>query len=52
MIKFLVTVGFVLVFLFIFVLIGSLMLWVVMNILRSLFPKRFNTDSKRCKDEV
>lgn len=52
MIKFLVTAGFVLVFLFVFVLIGSLMLWVVMKILRSLFPNRFNTDSKRDKDVV
>ena len=52
MIKFLVTIGFVLVFLFVFVLIGSLMLWVVMRIPRSLFPKKFSTDSKRDKDEV
>ena len=52
MIKFLVSVGFVLVFLFIFVLIGSVMLWVVMKILRSLFPKKFATSKKREKDEV
>lgn len=52
MIKFLISAGFVLVFLFIFVLIGSVMLWVVMKILRSLFPQKFATDKKREKDET
>lgn len=52
MIKFLINVGFVLVFLFIFTLLGSAMLWVVMKVFRSLFPKKFATDGKREKDEV
>lgn len=52
MIKFLINVGFVLVFLFIFALIGSAMLWIIMKVLRSLFPKRFATDKKRESDEV
>ena len=52
MIKFLISAGFVLVFLFIFVLIGSVMLWVVMKILRSLFPQKFATGKKREKDET
>lgn len=52
MIKFLINVGFVLVFLFIFALIGSAMLWVIMKVLRSLFPKKFAPDKKREKDEV
>ena len=52
MIKFLISAGFVLVFLFIFVLIGSVMLWVVMKILRSLVPQKFATDKKREKDET
>ena len=52
MIKFLINVGFVLVFLFIFALIGSAMLWIIMKVLRSLFPKKFAPDKKREKDEV
>ena len=52
MIKFLINVGFVLVFLFIFALIGSAMLWVIMKVMRSLFPKKFAADKKREKDEV
>ena len=52
MIKFLVNAAIVLVFLFIFVLIGSVMLWVIMKILRSLFPKKFAVGKKREKDEV
>ena len=52
MIKFLINAGFVLVFLFIFALIGSAMLWIIMKVLRSLFPKRFATDKKRESDEV
>ena len=52
MIKFLVNAAIVLVFLFIFVLIGSVMLWVIMKILRSLFPKKFATGKKREEDEV
>lgn len=52
MIKFLINAAFVLVFLFIFALIGSGMLWVIMKVMRSLFPKKFSPDKKREKDEV
>ena len=52
MIKFLVYAAIVLVCLFIFVLIGSVMLWVIIKMLRSLFPKKFATSEKREKDEV
>lgn len=52
MIKFLINLAFVLVFLFVFILLGSAMLWVVMKVLRSLFPKKFLADGKREKDEV
>lgn len=52
MIKFLINVGFVLVFLFIFALIGSAMLWIIMKVLRSLFPQKFAPGKKREKDEV
>ena len=41
MIKFLVTAAIVLVFLFILVLVSCLMVWVVMRLLRWLFPQRF-----------
>ena len=41
MLKFLVTTGFVLVFLFVFVLLASGMFWVVVRVLRSLFPDKF-----------
>lgn len=52
MIKFLVYAAIVLVCLFLFVLIGSVMLWVVIKMLRSLFPKKFAADEKRESDEV
>ena len=52
MIKFLVYAAIVLVCLFIFVLIGSVMLWVIIKMLRSLFPKKFAASKKREKDEV
>ena len=52
MISFLISAAFVLVFLFIFVLIGSLMLWVVVKLLRSLFPQRFAPVKARDADEV
>ena len=52
MIRFLINAAFVLVFMFIFALIGSGMLWVIMKVIRSLFPKRFATDKKRESDEV
>lgn len=51
MIKFLVSTAFVLVFAFLFVLLLSVMLWVVMKVLRSLFPAKFAPDKKREKDD-
>lgn len=41
MIKFLVTAAIVLVCLFVLVLVSCLMVWVVMRLLRWLFPRRF-----------
>lgn len=52
MIKFLVYAAIVLVCLFLFVLVGSAMLWVVIKLLRSLFPKKFAPDKKREQDEA
>ena len=51
MIQFLITAAIVLVFVFILVLLGSGMLWVVVKVLRSLFPQRFKYGRKREKDE-
>lgn len=51
MIKFLVTAAFVLVFAFLFVLLLSVMLWVVIRVLRSLFPAKFAPDERRKKDD-
>ena len=51
MIKFLIYAAIVLVFLFLFVLVGSAMLWVVLKILRSLFPYKFQPNKARHKDE-
>lgn len=51
MISFLVNAAFVMVFLFVFVLVGSLMLWIVVKVLRSLFPERFNPSIRRQMDE-
>lgn len=56
MIKFLVTAAIVLVCLFILVLVSCLMVWVVMRLLRWLFPQRFGgkaapvkkSHSKKC----
>ena len=52
MIQFLITAAIVLVFVFILVLLGSGMLWVVVKVLSSLFPHRFKPGKKREKDEV
>lgn len=52
MIQFLITAAIVLVFVFILVLLGSGMLWVVVKVLRSLFPQRFKAGKTREKDEV
>lgn len=52
MIKFLISAAFVLVFLFVFVLLASGMFWVIMRVLRSLFPQRFKPGKEREKDEA
>ena len=52
MIQFLISAAFVLLFLFVFVLLASGMFWVVVRVLRSLFPERFKPGRKREKDEV
>lgn len=41
-----------LVFLFLVTVLGSAMLWVVMKMLRSLFPHKFSPGKKRKEDEV
>ena len=51
MITFLVNAAIVLVFVFVLVLLSSGMFWVVMKVLRSLFPERFKPSGKRSKDE-
>ena len=52
MIQFLITAAIVLVFVFILVLLGSGMLWVIVKVLRSLFPQRFKAGKRRDGDEV
>ena len=52
MIKSLIYAAIVLVFLFVLTLVGSVMLWVVLKILRSLFPYKFQPGAKRKKDEA
>lgn len=52
MIQFLITAAVVLVFLFILVLLGSGMLWVIVKVLRSLFPQRLKAGKRREEDEV
>lgn len=49
MIQFLITAAFVLVFVFIFALLASAMLWVIIKLLRSLFPEKFKPGKKREK---
>ena len=49
MIKFLVTAAIVLVCLFILVLVSCLMVWVVMRLLRWLFPDKFRERQVRRK---
>ena len=49
MIKFLVTAAIVLVCLFILVLVSCLMVWVVMRLLRWLFPQRFGSKAAPMK---
>lgn len=49
MIKFLVTAAIVLVCLFVLVLVSCLMVWVVMRLLRWLFPQRFAPKAKLVK---
>lgn len=52
MIQFLITAAIVLVFVFILVLLGSGMLWVIVKVLRSLFPQKFKAGKRREKDET
>ena len=52
MLVFLFNAAIVLVFLFVFALLGVLMLWVIIKMLRSLFPEKFSPSSKRLKDET
>lgn len=52
MIQFLITAAIVLVFVFILVLLGSGMLWVIVKVLRSLFPQKFKPGKRREEDEV
>lgn len=51
MVKFLINAAFVLVFLFILLLLLSVMLWVVVKVLRALFPEKFKPAAKRSKDD-
>ena len=52
MIKFLIYAAIVLVFLFVLTLVGSAMLWVILKLLRSLFPQKFQPHGKRMEDRV
>lgn len=52
MIKFLIYAAIVLVFLFVLTLVGSAMLWVILKLLRSLFPHKFQPGAKRKRDEA
>lgn len=52
MIQFLISAAFVLVFLFLFALLASAMLWVIVRVLRSLFPQRFKPGKEREKGEA
>ena len=52
MLVFLFNAAIVLVFVFAFAVLGTLMLWVVVKMLRSLFPEKFSPSSKRLKDET
>lgn len=52
MAKFIVYALLILVFVFLFVLLSSLMVWVVTKVLRSLFPSRFAPDKARAHDEA
>ncbi len=52
MVKFLISAAFILVFVFLFVLLLSVMFWVVMKVLRALFPGKFQPSVKRKNDDV
>ena len=52
MIKFLIYAAIVLVFLFVLTLVGSAMLWVILKLLRSLFPQKFRPHGKRKEDRL
>lgn len=51
MVQFMFNAVIVLIGLFIVILISSLMLWVIVKLLRFLFPNRFSS-GKRMEDEV
>lgn len=52
MLQVLIYILIALVFLFLVSVLGSAMLWVVMRMLRTLFPAKFGVDGKRKKDEA
>lgn len=52
MIKFIITAVIVLICVFFIVLLGTLMLWVIVKMLRGLFPAKFTPSSNRKGDEV
>lgn len=52
MFVFLFNAAIVLVFIFLFALLGALMLWVMVKMLRNLFPEKFSPSSKRMEDET
>lgn len=52
MLVFLFNAAIVLLFVFVFALLGTLMLWVMVKLLRGLFPEKFSPSSKRMKDET
>lgn len=52
MIRFLITAGFVLLFLFMVAVLVSLGLWVVIKVLHAVFPGRFAAGAERERDEA
>ena len=52
MMKVAVTSVIVLICLFFIVVLAALMLWVVVKMLRGLFPEKFSPTAKRTEDEV
>lgn len=52
MVRFLIMAGFVLLFLFVTAVLVSLGLWVVVKVLRAIFPGRFTAGIERERDEA